>query len=64
MFDACRVLVRPNDRAVDRLNSRIIVMRDSIEDAIPDASGTPSDEPIVAGRVGAIVIRQVTPRCA
>jgi hypothetical protein len=62
MFDACGVLVRPDNRTVDYLNVSIFSMRDGSKDTVPDARTSPPHEPVVASRVGAISLWQIPPR--
>lgn len=64
MLDACGVLMRPDNRAVDHLNLCIFAMRDGSQDAVPDARTSPPHEPVVAGRVGAVSLWQIPPRCS
>lgn len=49
--DATRVLMGDDYRAADHLNFGIVPVRDRCQDAIPDSSVTPSNEPIAAGGV-------------
>ena len=49
--DAARVLMCANYCAINHLNFGIVPVRDSCQDAIPNSSVTPSNEPIVAGGV-------------
>jgi hypothetical protein len=60
--DAARVLMCANDRAVDHLNFGIVPMRDGGQNTIPDPSMTPSNKSVVAGGIGAVALRQITPR--
>jgi hypothetical protein len=59
--DAGTRLVHADDRCVDHLNRRIVSGAKPIHHPVPDASPPPTDEAIVAGRVGAIPIWQITP---
>ncbi len=62
MLDACGMLVRPDNRAVDHLNAGIVAMRNRDQDAVPNARASSRHEPVVAGRVGAISLWVVAPR--
>ena len=59
--DAGAMLVHADNRCVDHLNGRVVSGTEPIHDPVPDAGSPPTDEAVVAGRVGAISIWQVTP---
>jgi hypothetical protein len=54
-------LMYTNDGGVDHLHARIVSERQAIHDAVPDARYAPANEAIVASRVRAKVVRQITP---
>jgi hypothetical protein len=57
------MLVDPDNRRIKHLDTSFAGISHGVQDAIPDASLSPSIEAVVAGRVGAEVPRQITPRC-
>jgi hypothetical protein len=60
LFVACDtgpVLVHSHDGCVDRLHGRVVSGDHRIQDLIPDASPSPANEAIVAGRVGTKAVR-------
>jgi len=63
-LDTCAVLVEADDRAVDHLDTGATPVRQRIEQLVPDAGASPSDEAVVAGRVGAEAFRKVAPWCS
>jgi len=52
----------PDNGSIEHLDIGISFIRYGSEDAVPDACLAPSVEAIVAGRIGAIAVRQITPR--
>lgn len=53
-----------NYRAVDHLHLGVFPMRYGSLDTTPNACATPTHEAIVAGGVGTVSLRQITPRCS
>jgi hypothetical protein len=56
------MLMNPDNRRIKHLDIRFADIRHGIQDAIPDASLSPSVETVVAGRVRAKASRQIPPR--
>ncbi len=48
-----------HDRRVDHLNIAVVGLGDGVHEPIPMASLAPAVEAIVAGRVGAVALRQI-----
>ena len=53
-----------HDRGVDHLDIAVVGLRDGVHEPIPMAGLAPAVEAIVAGRVGAVALRQIAPRRA
>src|ERR1041384_549385 len=62
--DARPMLMDANDRRVDHLHGGIMGAGQRVHNADPDASSSPTNEAIVAGRVRTEVDWQVAPRCS
>ena len=60
-LDATCVLMCSDYRTVEHLYLGIVPMRDGSQDTIPNACGTPTHKAILAGGVGAVALRQITP---
>ena len=58
------VLMNTHDGAVDHLQVCLFEIGNGLEEAIPNAGASPTDETVIASCVGTILIRQVAPRCA
>ena len=59
--DARAMLMHANDGCVDHLHRNVLSPGECAHDLRPDTSSSPANETIVAGRVGAKVVRQVAP---
>ena len=49
-------------RAVDHLHVAVVGRDDGVHQALPHPCLAPAVEAVVAGRVGPVILRQVTPR--
>jgi hypothetical protein len=58
------MLVNPHRRRIDHLHIAIVGFGDGGHDPVPHTGLAPANEPIVAGRVRAIILRERTPRRA
>jgi hypothetical protein len=59
--DTGTVLMHTDDRRIDHLHYRIMSCGQCIHNLIPDASPSPANEAIVAGRIGTKALRQIAP---
>ena len=53
-----------HDGTIDHLDLAVVGLRNGLQNLIPDAGSPPANEAIVAGRVGAIAFRNISPGCA
>ncbi len=61
--DASRVLMHSHNGRVDHLDGGVMSSTHCVHDPAPDASAAPANEAIVAGGIGAEILRQITPGC-
>ena len=64
MSNASRVLVHAHNGRVDHLHGRVMSRSERVHDPAPDASPSPANETIVAGRIWTEAVWQIAPRCA
>src|SRR5664279_720721 len=61
---ATAMLVDADNGSVDHLDGAIMSFGEGLHDQVPDASRSPANEPVVAGRIRPNALRQIAPWCA
>src|SRR5262249_19843685 len=64
LSNASRVVVHAHNARVNHLHGRIMSRSERVHNPYPDASPSPANEAIVAGRIWSETVWQIAPRCA